>query len=68
MGFGDMVDRDDLQGRGPMQGNLLLRFGLGGIAVVLVLLSISAYVVYSRFRIDVTEMHFAVLTKKVGVT
>ena len=67
MGFGDMVDRDDLQGRGPMQGNLALRFGLGGIAVVLVLLSISAYVVYTQFRIDVPGMHFAVLTKKVGV-
>ncbi len=56
----------DFEDQPSKSTNLLLRFGLGGIVVMTLLLMLAAYIAYATCRIDVPAEHIAVLTRKIG--
>lgn len=57
-----IFERDNFDGNGT--GRSVGRIGMIVVLVGIPLICVAAYIVYSKFRIDVPARHFAVLTRK----
>lgn len=59
-----VFERDNFDGNGA--GRSIGRIGLIIVLAGIPLICFAAYIVYSKFRIDVPAKHFAVLSRKIG--